>query len=228
MLAAGRGERLRPLTDRIPKPLLSAGGRTLIEWQIQRLAQAGIREIVVNVAHLGEQIIATLGGGRQYGVQIRYSREQQALETAGGIALALPALGGAPFVAVNADIFCDFDYASLARVGESLHTGASSTWAHLVLVPNPEHHSRGDFALTEAGRLSAGNTNRLTFSGIGVYRPEFFAGIGPGERRALGPMLHEAVGEGRVSGERHGGVWLDIGTPERLRQLRSLLGEPTQ
>lgn len=215
---------MRPLTDVTPKPLLDAGGRSLIAWQIRRLAAAGIADIVVNVSHLGSQIVAALGDGHLLGVRIRYSDEPTALETAGGIALALPLLGEHCFVATNADIYCDFDYSRLAGVAQTMAGDSGpKTVAHLVLVPNPDHHPQGDFALGPSGRLIAGDGERLTFSGVGVYRPEFFASIVPGERCALGPMLHAAVARGEVSGERHDGLWMDIGTPERLEQLRVLV-----
>lgn len=215
---------MRPLTDVTPKPLLDAGGRSLIEWQIRRLAAAGITDIAVNTSHLGSQIVAALGDGHLLGARICYSDEPTALETAGGIALALPLLGEHCFVATNADIYCDFDYSRLAGVAQAMASESRpKTVAHLVLVPNPDHHPQGDFVLGPSGRLIAGDGERLTFSGIGVYRPEFFASIVPGERCALGPMLHAAVARGEVSGERHGGLWMDIGTPERLEQLRVLV-----
>lgn len=224
LLAAGRGERMRPLTDVTPKPLLDAGGRSLIEWQIRRLAAAGITDIAVNVSHLGGQIVAALGDGHALGVRIRYSDEPTALETAGGIALALPLLGDHCFVATNADIYCDFDYSRLVVAARAMATEpVARRVAHLVLVPNPEHHPKGDFVLGSSGRLIGGDGERLTFSGIGVYRPEFFASILPGERCALGPLLHAAVARGTVTAERHGGLWMDIGTPERLDQLRALV-----
>ena len=214
---------MRPLTDLTPKPLLQAGGCSLIEWQIRRLVAAGISEIAVNVSHLGEQIVAALGNGHALGARIRYSHEASALETAGGIALALPLLGDGCFVATNADIYCDFDFSGLTGISRQLSIDSSpARVAHLVLVPNPEHHPKGDFSLSPSGRLIAGDGERLTFSGIGVYRPEFFASVGPGERRALGPMLHADVARGEVSGERFEGLWMDIGTPERLEQLRTL------
>jgi len=224
VLAAGRGERMRPLTDHTPKPLLEAGGRSLVEWQILRLVHAGIREIVVNVSHLGEQIAAALGTGDRLGARIAYSREPVALETAGGIALALPMLGERAFVAVNADIYCEFDFAALTRVAEHMEAdNGERASAHLVLIPNPEHHPQGDFGLDARGRVDGAAQARLTFSGIGVYHPTFFAGIAAGERRALGPMLHAAAARGRLTGERFDGLWMDIGTPERLAQLRTLL-----
>lgn len=215
---------MRPLTDHTPKPLLQAGTHTLIEWQILRLVTAGIREMVVNVSHLGEQIVAALGDGHRLGAHITYSREAVALETAGGIALALAMLGERAFLAVNADVYCDFDLTGLTKIGERFDR-EHRPQAHLVLVPNPEHHPHGDFALDAVRRVVAAPEGRLTYSGIGVYAPRFFAGIAPGERRALGPMLHAAVTRGEVTGERFEGLWMDIGTPSRLQQLRSRLAE---
>ena len=225
VLAAGRGERMRPLTDRTPKPLLCAGGRTLIEWQVIRLACSGVLDVVVNVSHLGSQIVDLLGDGSRLGVRIRYSHEREALETAGGIALALPMLGESPFLAVNADIYCEFDYAALMPVAHAMRRGQARSWAHLVLVNNPEHHPEGDFALGPDGTLRPAGATRLTFSGIGVYRPELFAGIVPGSRKALGPLLYEAIDHERVCGEHYEGIWMDIGTPLRLRQLQARLGD---
>jgi MurNAc alpha-1-phosphate uridylyltransferase len=210
ILAAGLGKRMRPLTDETPKPLLRVGGRPLIEYHIERLAAAGFAELVINTAWLGEQIEHHLGAGERFGVRIRYSREGDPLETAGGIIEALPLLGEAPFVVVNGDIWTDFDFAGLRR------TPASE--AHLVLVDNPEHNAGGDFRLDDQGRVSLETGRPLTFSGIGLYRPEFFAGLAPGER-PLSELLAAAIKRGKVTGEHHPGVWLDIGTPERLRQL---------
>lgn len=216
---------MRPLTDVTPKPLLEAGGRSLIEWQIRRLAAAGIADIAINVSHFGEQIVAALGDGHSLGVRVRYSHEPAALETAGGIALALSLLGEGCFLAINADIYCDFDYSRLAEVARRMTCASAqpSTLAHLVLVANPEHHPQGDFTLADSGRLIDGEGERLTFSGIGVYRPEFFSAIVPGERRALGPMLHAAAARGEITAERFDGLWMDIGTPERLEKLRMLV-----
>lgn len=208
ILAAGRGERMRPLTDHIPKPLLEAGGRALIEHLVAGLAAAGLREIVVNHAHLGEAIEARLGDGARYGVSIRYSPEGTALETGGGIHRALALLGDAPFVVVNGDIWTDFPFARLPAAPRGL--------AHLVLVPNPPHHPRGDFGLSGAEVTAEGE--RLTFSGIGVYRPELFAGCAAGAF-PLAPLLREAMARGAVTGERWDGGWVDVGTPERLAAL---------
>lgn len=215
---------MRPLTDHTPKPLLRAGGRSLIEWQIVRLVAAGIRQIVVNVAHLGEQIVEVLGSGEALGASICYSREPVALETAGGIALALPLLGAGAFIAVNADVFCEYDLRGLVAIADRMNEERSScARAHLLLVPNPEHHSRGDFSLGVSGRIAPEGGRRMTYSGLGVYEPAFFASVVAGERRALGPMLHAAVARGEVTGEAFEGLWMDIGTPARLDELRKLL-----
>jgi MurNAc alpha-1-phosphate uridylyltransferase len=216
ILAAGRGERMRPLTDATPKPLLVAGGKPLIAWLIERLAAAGWREIVINHAHLGARIEEALGDGAAWGVHIAYSREGEALETAGGIATALPLLGDAPFVAVNADIHCDFDF---ARLRDALRENAD---AHVVLVDNPAHHPAGDFTLDQ-GRVGNAASPRLTFAGIGVYRPRLFAGIAPGTRAPLAPLLRDAAERGALSGERHAGLWTDVGTPARLAELDARL-----
>ncbi|WP_018935380.1 N-acetylmuramate alpha-1-phosphate uridylyltransferase MurU [Thioalkalivibrio sp. ALJ24] len=219
ILAAGRGERMRPLTDERPKPLLEAGGRPLIEWTLQRLAAAGVEDVVINTAHLGAQIPARLGDGAAFGLRVRYSPEPPgALETAGGIRQALPLLGESPFLVVNGDVWCDHPLAPPARLPGSI----DDPWAplaHLVLVDNPPQHPEGDFALTADGRISAeADGPRLTFSGIGWYHPDLFASLEPGPR-PLGPVLREAIARGRVCGEHYRGEWRDIGTPERLAAL---------
>jgi N-acetyl-alpha-D-muramate 1-phosphate uridylyltransferase len=211
ILAAGRGERMRPLTDRTPKPLLPVAGRPLIVWHLERLAKAGIRDIVINHAHLGDQIEALLDDGSAWGVTIRYSEEPPgALETAGGIANALPLLGDEPFLVVNGDIWCDLDFATLPQL-------AVNDLAHLVLVPNPAHNSQGDFAL-ENGRV-LGVPPALTFSGVGIYHPGLFAAVERGQPAKLAPLLREAMAANRVSGQIHTGRWVDVGTPERLAAL---------
>jgi len=219
ILAAGRGERMRPLTDACPKPLLEAGGKPLIVWHLERLRAAGFADVVINHAHLGAMIEATLGDGSRFGLHIRYSPEAEALETAGGIRQALPLLGDAPFLVINGDIFCDTDLAALRgaaarRLGDDL--------AHLLMVPNPAHHPAGDFRLVD-GRLHRDGEPRLTFSGIGLYRPTLFAGIAAGAKAALGPLLRDAMDTGRVGGSLHAGDWLDIGTPQRLAELDARL-----
>ncbi|HET7763701.1 MAG TPA: nucleotidyltransferase family protein [Burkholderiales bacterium] len=212
ILAAGRGERMRPLSDAVPKCLLEVRGKPLMVWLIEALARAGIRELVINHAHLGHMIEAALGDGRPFGVSIRYSPEGEALETAGGITKALPLLGQAPFLAVNGDIFCDFDFPGL--VARSL----GANLAHLVLVENPLHHPHGDFAL-RGTRVADTGDSKLTFSGIGLYRPELFASIKPGSKGQLAPLLRAAMARGLVSGQMHRGEWHDVGTPQRLAEL---------
>jgi len=225
LLAAGRGERMRPLTDRTPKPLLEAGGKPLIGWHIERLVRAGITELVVNHAHLGAQIEAALGDGGRYGAAIRYSDEGTALETAGGIAYALPLLGDEPFAVVNSDIWCDYDFAHLA--GHATALQASGDMAHLVLVDNPPHHPNGDFHLHQDRVLPTNaSDSKLTFSGIGIYKPSLFGHIHRGTVAPLAPLLREQIALGKVSGEHHRGLWMDIGTPERLAELDKLIRSP--
>ena len=214
ILAAGRGERMRPLTDTMPKPLLRIGGQTLIERHIHALAGAGIRELVINHAHLGRKLEQALGDGGNYGVDIRWSPEPEgALETGGGIFNALPLLGDAPFIVVNADIWTDYPFGELPEQPDGL--------AHLVLVDNPAHHPGGDFVLS-TGRVLQGGGAPLTFSGIGVYRPELFDGCAAGVF-PLAPLLRRAMDDGRVSGAHYRGAWFDIGTPERLQEVNDVV-----
>lgn len=221
ILAAGRGERMRPLTDVLPKPLLRAGGSALIEHQLNNLARAGFTDIVINHAYLGDMIEKALGCGERYGVKIRYSPEQVVLETAGGIANALPLLtgesGNQPFLVVNADIFCAMDYAALLPTLQEVQVDADRL-AHLVLVDNPPHHAEGDFAL-EHDRVMLNGNAKLTFSGIGIYQARLFGGIQPGLPAKLAPLLRQAMQAGRVSGAYFSGQWVDVGTPERLELL---------
>ena len=219
ILAAGRGERMRPLTDRTPKPLLMVGGKPLIVWHIERLRVAGFDRIVINHAHLGQQIEDALGNGGAFGVTIAYSRESSALETAGGIATALPLIGGDVFPVVNGDIYCEYDFSRLAEPMARLADGRDQ--AHLVLIDNPPHHPQGDFVL-DGGRLTNADTPspaRLTFSGIGVYHRALFTDTPAGGKAPLAPLLRQAIDAGRASGEHFGGRWVDVGTPERLQQL---------
>ena len=216
ILAAGRGERMRPLTDHVPKPLLQVGGKPLIVWHIERLASAGFKEIVINHAHLGEQIEQALGNGNQWAVSIQYSPEGIALETAGGIANALHLLGDAPFLVVNGDVFAEMDFSRLKLQAPSL--------AHLVMVNNPPQHAQGDFALNH-GKLNSEGENKLTFSGVGIYEPNLFADIEKGQPAKLAPILRAAMLEQQVSGEHYQGIWHDIGTPERLSALNQELLE---
>lgn len=222
ILAAGRGERMRPLTDHTPKPLLVAGGKPLIVWHIERLHAAGFAHIVINHAHLGEQIESALGNGAAFGVSIEYSREVSALETAGGIATALPLIGEEVFPVVNGDIYCEYDFTQLAAPLARLAQGHDR--AHLVLVDNPSHHPEGDFVLAggrvvNADRPLTQHPARLTFSGIGVYHRALFDQIPAGEKAPLAPLLRLAIDAGRVSGEHYTGRWVDVGTPARLAAL---------
>lgn len=226
LLAAGRGERMRPLTDTLPKPLLHAGDKALIEYHLENLARAGFGELVINHAHLGQMLEAALGSGKRYGVNICYSHEPIALETAGGIAQALSLLkkdiGEAPFVVVNADIYCEFDFVKLLPVLQRMQANPGEGLAHLVLVDNPPQHPNGDFVL-DSGRVALTGKNKLTFSGIGVYQPALFKDVAPGSVAKLAPLLNHAIAAGKVSGEHYQGVWVDVGTSERLRALDAKL-----
>jgi MurNAc alpha-1-phosphate uridylyltransferase len=214
LLAAGRGERMRPLTDGLPKPLVQVGGRALIEWHLQALARAGIREVVINLSWLADRLRAALGDGRDFGVSISWSDEGPVpLETGGGIFRALPQLAPGPFLVVNADIWTDIDFGRLGVAPEAQ--------AHLVLIPNPAHHPRGDFGL-EGDRVVSRESERLTYSGVGVYRSEFFAGCTAG-RFPLLPLLNRAIAADKVRGEVHRGEWCDVGTAERLASLSARL-----
>ncbi len=216
ILAAGRGERMRPLTDALPKPLLEVGGKPLIQWHIERLARAGFRDLVINHAHLGALVELALGDGSRFGVSIRYSPEGEALETAGGIANALELLGDEPFLVVNGDVFCDYDFAALVPSLDEMAEKNLDAW--LVLVDNPAHHPAGDFGLADGKVLDQGE-HKLTFSGIGCYRPSLFAAIPRGDKAKLAPLLRQSMAQGRVGGEHFAGRWVDVGTPERLREL---------
>ena len=222
ILAAGRGERMRPLTDALPKPLLQAGSHALIEYQIRNLARAGWVEIVINHAYLGEMIENALGNGERYGVNIRYSPEKVVLETAGGIANALPLLMQAadnrPFLVVNADIYCEMDFAALLPTLQAMQSKINQSLAHLVLVDNPAHHADGDFALRD-GQVMLTGDNKLTFSVIVIYQAQLFHAVSPGVATKLAPILRQAMQEGKVSGEYFPGKWIDVGTPERLEFL---------
>jgi N-acetyl-alpha-D-muramate 1-phosphate uridylyltransferase len=213
ILAAGRGERMRPLTDTTPKPLLKVGHKCLIEYHIEHLVAAGFTDIVINHAHLGEQIERTLGNGQRYGAKLHYSPEGTALETGGGIFKALPLLGNAPFLVVNGDVWSDYPFSQLRRSLKGL--------VHLILVNNPIHNQKGDFHLFN-DRIYQDGTPRLTFSGIGVYHPDLFKDCTPG-RFSLVPLLIKAMQTGQASGEHYQGQWLDVGTPERLNQLAAML-----
>ncbi|MDD2863231.1 MAG: nucleotidyltransferase family protein [Methylococcales bacterium] len=215
ILAAGRGERMRPLTDSTPKPLLKAAGKSLIVHTIEQLVCAGLTDLVINHAYLGEQIEMALGDGSQFGATIRYSPEgKNGLETAGGIIHALPMMKDAPFLVVNGDIATDFPFATLKN--------QPVDFAHLVLVPNPAHHEKGDFHIDSQQYLSMTGTQRFTFSGIGLYSPEFFK-TAPKNSTKLAPLLRDAMRENRITGELFEGFWMDIGTPERLQSFEAFL-----
>jgi len=211
ILAAGRGERMRPLTDHTPKPLLIVHDKPLIVWHIERLKKAGFSQLVINHAHLGEQVEHALGDGSAFGVSIAYSPEETALETGGGIAHALPLLGEQPFLVVNGDVWTDINYAALA-----LDEGDA---AHLVLVNNPSHNPNGDFALNK-GRVSVDGSDKLTFSGVGLYQPHLFSDQSE-ECFPLAPLLRNAMSQNTVSGQHHQGIWTDVGTPERLAEINA-------
>jgi len=210
ILAAGRGERMRPLTDTLPKPLLKVAGKMLIEYHLEKIKAAGIKEVIINHAWLGEKIEEALGDGSRYGLSIRYSAETEALETAGGIVNALPIIDDEVFIVINGDIFCDYDISNLP----SSLTGL----AHLVLVNNPFHNPKGDFVLTTSGAVEQLGENKLTFSGIGIYHKELFTGRKNG-RLGLAPVLRQAMDRQQVTGEFYQGIWRDVGTPERLSEL---------
>jgi MurNAc alpha-1-phosphate uridylyltransferase len=219
ILAAGRGERMRPFTDHTPKPLLKVGGQALIVWHLRALAAAGIQEVVINHAHLGEQLLDVLGDGRAFGVRIQWSAEPEgALETGGGILQALPLLGDTPFILVNGDVWCDVDFIPLMNQAQMLR--ADGALAHLWMVPNPPQHPRGDFRLQDGQVLDAAQpcTDCLTYSGIAVLDPRLFAQQKPG-RFPLAPLLRAAMQADRVSGSVLAGQWVDVGTPERLQAL---------
>ena len=224
IFAAGKGERMRPLTERTPKPLLRAGGKPLIEWHLEKLAALGVATVVINTAWLAECFEPALGDGARWGLRLIYSYEgPEPLETGGGMAKALPHLGDAPFLAVNGDVFCDADFSRLPRAPDGL--------AHLLMVDNPAHNPAGDFALLANGRLASEGAQRLTFSGIGIYRPELLlrcraqwqSGDAAHPRFKLAPILRAAMADGMVSGEHHRGTWTDVGTPERLAELDAAL-----
>jgi N-acetyl-alpha-D-muramate 1-phosphate uridylyltransferase len=215
ILAAGRGERMRPLTDHTPKPLLPVAGKPLIVHTINQLVAAGFTDIVINHAHLGQQIEDTLGNGKHLGANIVYSPEgEQALETAGGIINALPLLGNKPFLVVNGDIATDFPYTELHKIKVDL--------AHIVLIDNPPHHPQGDFALDHSGKVTDNDQQRYTFSGIGLYHPDLFSNTPSGISK-LAPLLRAAISAQRATGQHYSGFWMDIGTPERLQELAAHL-----
>lgn len=218
ILAAGKGERMRPLTDNTPKPLLKVGGKPLIYWHIGKLVKCGFKEIVINNAYLGEQIIDNLGDGSQFGIKIYHSSENNgALETAGGIRNALDYLGDNPFLLINGDVWTDWDFSN--AYDHKVVKGC-----HLIFVNNPSHNSKGDFELNgNIVKLSKGEENTLIYSGLGVYSTEMFKGIAKGEYAKLKPLLDEYIIKGLVTGQKHVGKWVDVGTPNRLKELDDIL-----
>jgi len=218
LLAAGRGERLRPLTDEVPKALVEAGGKPLLVWHLERLARAGFRDAVINVSHLGSRIVERVGDGGRYGLRLHYSRERERLETAGGIAYAAPLLGREPFLLVNADVYCEYDFSRLMKLqlGERL--------AHLVLVPNPPHRPKGDFSL-RSGSVGDDAAPRYTYAGVAVMKPSLVDPVRRGDKAPLAPLLYEAAARGLLGGELYEGLWQDVGTVERLAELEKFLRE---
>ena len=224
ILAAGRGERMRPLTDHTPKPLLKIGGKSLIVWHLERLAATGFKDVVINHAHLGAQIESALGNGANWGLSIQYSLEKVALETAGGIANALDLLGSEPFLVVNGDVYTEIDFKMIA-LQANIHAasgGIKNARAHLVLVDNPPQHPNGDFAVLN-GMLKNEGKPMLTFSGVGVYHPDLFADITKGQPAKLVPLLRKAIESNAATAQYYQGIWHDIGTPERLKILNDNL-----
>jgi MurNAc alpha-1-phosphate uridylyltransferase len=214
ILAAGRGERMKPLSDTLPKPLLEVHTKPLIVWHVEKLSACGFKEIIINIAHLGYKIPELLGNGSKYNVKITYSDEQksEALESAGGIIKALPFFENEPFLVVNGDIFTDYDFDSNFNLNNKL--------AHLILVPNPEHNKNGDFGLAETLVTNSAN-NKYTFSGIGYYTPQLFKDLAS-KKLPLAPILHNTIEKEQISGEIYNGNWHDIGTPQRLKDINRI------
>jgi MurNAc alpha-1-phosphate uridylyltransferase len=225
ILAAGRGERMRPLSDTIPKPLLEAGGKPLIAWQIEALARAGFRDIVVNVSHLADRVVAALGDGAAFGVTLRWSIEREPLEVAGGIATALPLLPRAPALIVSGDVFTSFDYASFRLRAVAMARDSTAPRVHLLLVPNPPYHPDGDFALVD-DRIALERQPRLTYASIGIYDTDLFRELPRGTKLKLLPYLQRWIADGRVSGETFAGMWANVGTPDDLAELDTALRHP--
>jgi MurNAc alpha-1-phosphate uridylyltransferase len=218
ILAAGRGDRMRPLSDATPKPLLEAGGKSLIVWQIERLAAAGIRDLVINVAHRAEKIVEALGDGSRFGCAIRYSRERDPLEVAGGIATALPLLGDGVALIVSADLYTEYDYAALRERAVAMEAASAPPHLHMVMVPNPPYHAQGDFGLVD-GKLVLDGAGRRTYGNIALYRTRLFAELPRGERLQILPFYRTWIGNGWVTGELYEGLWANVGTADDLAQL---------
>ena len=229
ILAAGRGERMRPLTDSTPKPLLQVAGKSLIEWHLEKLVTAGFQRAIVNLHWLGEQIEEALGDGQRFGIELIYSKENPVLETAGGITKALPHLTAKneeAFLVVNGDVWSDIDYSELCQQAMAILGAGNSTEdrAVLVMVDNPKHNPKGDFVLSDHRLVNVEGKPCLTYSGIGIYRPTLFSGLAV-EPKPLGPILREAIHQDKLAGIHHQGLWSDVGTPERLEQLNQYLQE---
>jgi MurNAc alpha-1-phosphate uridylyltransferase len=225
ILAAGRGERMRPLSDAVPKPLLEVGGKPLIAWQIERLAAAGFTDLVINVAHRADMIVARLGDGSAFGCTIRYSREREPLEVAGGIATARPLLGDGVALIVSADLYTEYAYAELAARGNAMSATTAPPHVHMVMVPNPAYHSAGDFGLAD-GRLTLDGPNRLTYGNIGLYRTALFAELQPDRKLQILPLYRDWIGRDWVSGELYTGPWANVGTLDELDRLDRALRTP--
>jgi len=229
ILAAGRGKRMRPLSNAMPKPLLEVGGKPLIVWQLERLVAAGCTDVVINLAHHGEMIAAALGNGSRFGAKVSYSREPEPLEVAGGIATALPLLGDDLVLVVSGDVYTDYDYALLGARAAAMRANTAAPHLHLVMVPNPPYHPGGDFALAD-GMLSLDGPSPLTFGNVALYRTALFRDLPRGEKRALLPLYRDWIARGWASGEPYAGTWANVGTPDELAQLERLLrstpGEP--
>jgi MurNAc alpha-1-phosphate uridylyltransferase len=218
ILAAGRGERMRPLSDTTPKPLLEAGGKPLILWQLERLVAAGFTDVVVNVAHRGEAIAAALGDGSRFGATINYSLEPQPLEVGGGIATALPLLGDGTALIVSGDVYAEYDYASLRARATTMGATSAPPHLHMVMVPNPGYHAGGDFSLAD-GRLALDGASRVTFGNVALYRTALFRELPRGEKLKILPLFLDWIGRGWASGELYTGIWANVGTPEELARL---------
>ena len=222
ILAAGRGERMRPLSDHTPKPLLTVAGKPLIVWQLERLVAAGFDDVVINVAHRGEAIEAALGDGSRFGATIRYSREREPLEVAGGIATALPLLGDAVVLIVSGDLYTDFHYPGLVQRARTMASSDAPPHLHMVMVPNPAYHPAGDFALAD-GRLALDGSARSTFGNIALYRTALFRELPRGEKLRILPLYRDWIGRGWISGELYAGTWANVGTPQDLALLDATL-----
>ena len=218
ILAAGRGERMRPLSDTTPKPLLEAGGKPLILWQLERLVAAGFTDVVVNVAHRGEAIAAALGDGSRFGATLSYSREPEPLEVGGGIATALPLLGDGIALIVSGDVYSEYDYASLRARATAMGATSAPPHLHMVMVPNPGYHPGGDFSLAD-GRLALDGVSRVTFGNVALYRTALFRELPRGEKLKILPLFLDWIGRGWASGELYTGIWANVGTPDELARL---------